>query len=186
MPKDLDQWVMDAKQGSSYAFDAIVSALEVDLYRLCYRMMGNEHDAQDTLQDAFLTLYQKLYQYSNKSSFQTWAYRVTLNTCYNALARRKHFSNQEHIEISSLEIEDSLSVSPEETLIRQDKAMLIQHCLDKLPDQYRSVIILRDFQELSYDDVAQSLRLSLPTVKNRLFRARQRLKKLLEESGYDL
>jgi RNA polymerase sigma-70 factor (ECF subfamily) len=184
-----EQLVKRSLQGDTIAFEQLVIQYQNKIYALSYRYMGNEEDAYDMTQEAFLKAYRSLRTFKGDSSFGTWMYRVATNVCLDELRRRKR-------RIISLSLDEPLATNDGDELEKEipDKSLTpdiiyeqkefsdyIQNLLNEMKPEHKSVIILRDIMELSYEEIAGVLNCSLGTVKSRLSRARNVLRKKLED-----
>lgn len=171
------------KDGDASAFDEIISKYQDKLYNLCRHMLGNAHDAEDAAQDVFLKAYQNLNKFKPDSSLYTWLYRIAINTCIDY--RRKPFF--ESLFKTSKEGDvfavDQLSDSPSPERLYESKLIsnAIQLALGRLSEKLRTVIVLKEIEGLSYEEMAEVLDVSIGTVKSRISRAREELKKLLKK-----
>lgn len=167
------------KQGNLEAFDMLVRRYESKIYNMAYRFMGNDADAGDLAQETFIRLYKSLPTFRGESAFLTWLYRICANACRDELRKKKRQQ-----EISWDEISCGLEATakynndplPEEILEQLELKDSIQFCLGSLSEEHRLIIILREIQELSYDEIARVLDCTMGTVKSRLSRARLALK----------
>ena len=175
-----DILIEKSKQGDLDAFNLLVRRYEVKIYNMAYRFMGNHADAGDLAQETFIRLYKSLPTFRGESGFLTWLYRVCANACRDELRRQKRQQKISWEEIScGLETTATLYNNeplPEEMLERQELKASIQLCLDSLSEEHRLILILREIQELSYDEIARVLDCTMGTVKSRLSRARLALK----------
>jgi RNA polymerase sigma-70 factor (ECF subfamily) len=157
------------------------------VYNLAYRMSNNSHEAEDISQEAFLRAYQSLARFNPSYKFSTWLYQITLNIV------RDKFKKKEIDSVSldtPIETDDSefypqpadSTNNPEQIITQQEDAQIIQKAILSLPLKYREVIILRHLQDLSYIEIANILKLPQGTVKVRLYRAREQLRKILLNS----
>ncbi|MHB9146415.1 MAG: sigma-70 family RNA polymerase sigma factor [Symbiobacteriia bacterium] len=186
----LDEGALVARacQGEVEAFEQLVAAYERKVYNLAYRLTGSPDDAADVAQEALLKVYTSLPEFRGDSSFSTWLYRVVSNTCLDELRRRKR---QRAVSLDQpLTLVDGEDLSrqwaddsdgPEEILTRKEQRALVQQAITLLDEEHRVIIVMRDIQGLSYQEVADSLGLSLGTVKSRLNRARAALQKKFSE-----
>jgi RNA polymerase sigma-70 factor (ECF subfamily) len=150
------------------------------------RFTRNHEDAEEVLQDVFTTLYQKLEGFQGKSAFSSWLYRIIVNAAFMKLRKRKQ-NNTISIEdlaptIRQQQVEKEHSISNRSDLLSINKEMrdIIDSALNRLPDQYRAVFVLRDVDGLSNQEVGEILDLSIPAVKSRLHRSRLMLRKRLQ------
>lgn len=184
-----EQLIKKSLQGNTEAFEELVLQYQNKIYALSYRYMGNEEDAYDMTQEAFLKAYRSLRSFKGDSSFGTWMYRVATNVCLDELRRRKRrivaFSLDEPLATTDgdgvdKEIKDT-SLTPDLIYEKQEFSTYIQNLIDQLKPEHKTVIVLRDIMELSYEEIAATLNCSIGTVKSRLSRARTSLKKKFPE-----
>jgi len=189
LPVPDDELVRRAQAGNSEAFEELVRRYERKVYNIAYRLLGNEQDASEALQDAFLRAYRFLSKFQFKSSFYTWLYRIATNVSLSKLRGR------ERVETVSLDqtVGDSGEVAleipdykyaPERLMQQRELRQALQDAVDELPEDYRSVVVLRDLEDLSNEEVSKVLKLSVAAVKSRLHRGRlvlrEKLAKYLE------
>lgn len=178
-------------QGETQAFEELVLQYQDKVYALAYRYMGNEEDAYDMSQEAFIKAYRSLRSFKGNSSFGTWIYRVATNVCLDELRKRKRrivplpldepLATQEGDGVDK-EIADP---SPTMDILYEQKefSQYIQNLLDQLKPDHKTVIVLRDLMDLSYEEIASVLDCSIGTVKSRLSRARMVFKKTFNRQG---
>jgi len=173
--------------GNTQMFSRLIDNYKNMVYNLAYRMSNNFQEAEDISQEAFLRAFQSLTRFNSSYKFSTWLYQITLNII------RDKFKRKEIDEVSldtPIETDDSefylqpadLTNNPEQIITRQEDARAIQKAILSLPLKYREVIVLRHLQDLSYIEITNILKLPTGTVKVRLYRAREQLKKILENS----
>lgn len=180
--------VQKAKAGDRDAFAALVSAYEGKIYNLALRYLGNREDAMDASQEVFLRVFRFLPGFQEESGFSTWIYRIGVNVCKDMLAKRTR-RNELPLEIPddeedyrTAEVADS-RYDPEVIAQQADLRKALADAIGDLPQQQREMIVLRDIQGLSYEEIAKVLALESGTVKSRLSRARENLRKKLLQSG---
>jgi len=177
--------VQKTKNGDLDAFDELVRRYEGKIYGLAYRFMGNHADAGDLAQDTFIRIYQALSGFRGDAAFSTWLYRIAANICRDELRKRQRrhsVSMEEMIDASPANVPTADgSYSPEETVQRREVQRQVQLCLNELTDDHRLVLIMREIQGLSYEEIASALQCSIGTVKSRISRARNALKEKLSE-----
>ena len=166
-----------ASQGDASAFNELLGAHEQQMYAVCYRMFGNQPDAQDGLQEAMLRVFKALPTFKGQSAFSTWLYRITMNACLDELRKRK---NRTSTSLDGL-ISDGWSPksdmeSPDEHVIRTERARVLHAAIQELPEEMRSAIVLRDLRGLAYEEIADMLNVSIGTVKSRISRGREKLR----------
>ncbi|HNX82120.1 MAG TPA: sigma-70 family RNA polymerase sigma factor [Candidatus Omnitrophota bacterium] len=172
------------------AFDALITRYKNRIFHLCYRFLGNYEEANDSAQETFVKVYRALDTFRFESSFSTWIYRIAVNTCKNKLVsaeyrmRRRTSSIDTPLETSEndcpLEIADEKAQTGRGELEKKEKSAVIQAAIETLPEEQRSIVILRDIQGLSYEEISQITGFNLGTVKSKLARARCALKEKLQ------
>ena len=174
--------------GDANAFETLVLEYEKNVYNIALRMTGNSEDAADMTQEAFIKAYNSLQAFRGDSKFSVWLYRIVSNVCLDFLRsknRRPTVSlsvEDDDGEDTQLDVADE-SQSPELLLDRKLTRDSVRRGLDSLPPDYRQILLLREIQGLSYDEIAQALSLEVGTVKSRIFRARKRLCTFLIDDG---
>ena len=177
--------------GDRTAFDALVLKHKDKVFNLCYWFLGDTQEANDSAQDTFIKVYRSLKKFRLESAFSTWLYRIAANTCKNRLKSLEYRHNKKIAWLDnpgeieggqySAEIHDK-SPSPMIDFEKKERMMLIQRAIASLPTDQRTVVVLRDIEGLSYEEVANITGLNFGTVKSRLSRARQQLRKKLRET----
>lgn len=171
--------------GDTRAFEELVEKYQHKIYNLAYRYMGNDEDASDMAQEALIKAYRSLASFKGDSSLGTWLYRITTNVCLDELRKRKRtlhmISTDEPVTITDGdEIErDIPDPSPTADIIYQYKEteVYLQSLINMLKPDQKTVIILRDVMDLTYEEIAEVLNCSIGTVKSRLSRGRENLRK---------
>lgn len=185
----LDDHALVAKiqAGEKNAFATLVSRWQDKVYTQCYRQLGNEELAQEAAQEIFIKLYKGLGSFQFQAKFSTWLFRIVLNHCSNLrdyhFRRKKDF--HEPLEGSNLDNPRQLQAQmdlPDQRMEREEQREIIQSCLNELPEEQREILILRDIQGLSYEEISEALSLNLGTVKSRVHRARNSLRPILQEA----
>ena len=165
------QLVAQAIQGDQAAQRALYDAYVDRVYRLAYRVAGDDELARDFTQEAFIRAYRKLDTFDTRLRFFSWLYRILLNECLNARrGRRPHEAITPDLLVGG---------DPDNIVEASERRRQVQQALLMLPHDYRAVIVLRHFAELAYDEIADTLGIPAKTVKSRLYTARQRLSELL-------
>jgi len=173
------------RAGDRVEFSRLVEAYSGKLYRLALKMLGNQQDAEDILQEAFLKAYRHLNTFDGRSSLSTWLYRIATNEALMKLRRKnpETVSIDEPVETMEGEQEPLQIVDwcclPEEELLSEEVRAYIDKAVERLPESLRVVFILRDIDELSTHETAQALEITEEAVKTRLSRARMRLREEL-------
>ena len=180
-PLDLDQLdeqqlVAACLEGREGAFDLIVERHRRSVYQVCYRFVGNHEDASDLSQDVFLRAYRGLRNFRGGSSLATWLYRIGVNVCLNRMATKKPITE----DIDARQHVDTARESQVERVLREERGVRVRAAITQLPPKQRATLILRMYQELSHEEIAQVLGSSVGAVKANFFHALGNLKKILE------
>jgi RNA polymerase sigma-70 factor, ECF subfamily len=174
------RWIEAAVRGDHQAFGRIVDAYKAPVYNLAYRMLRSGPEAEDAAQEIFLRAYTKLASYDRARKFSTWLLSIASNYCIDMLRRRR---------ATIVDIEDvafslpSDAPGPERSALVQEQREAVARAINRLPDGYRLVTVLRYYNDLSYEEIEQATGLSEATVKTRLHRARRQLEELLDAEG---
>ena len=182
------QIVRKVLQGDVNAFEKLVTEYEKAVYAIAQRMTGNAEDAADMTQETFIKAYNSLQSFRGDSKFSVWLYRIANNVCLDFLRSRNRrpavslSAEDDDGEETQLDIADE-SQSPELLLERSLTRDAVRRGLDTLPPDYRQILLLREIQGLSYEEIASALGIESGTVKSRIFRARKRLCTFLIEDG---
>jgi RNA polymerase sigma-70 factor (ECF subfamily) len=177
--------VAAAKSGDAAAFEELVSRYERKIFRLTMNITRNREDAEDAMQDAFLKSYSHLKTFQGDSRFYTWLVRIAANEALMRLRKRRpnQFSLDEPIEgdedLMPRELQD-WGPGPEQRFAQTEMREILSSVIDELEPDYRTVFVLRDIEELSTEDTASTLGISVPAVKSRLLRARLKLRQKLD------
>ena len=180
MPAIEQQLIDAAIAGDSYAFEQLVQPLEGRIYAVALRMCQNREDAQDCMQEAMIRIYRALSGFKGQSSFSTWVYRITMNTCLDELRRRKarKSTSLDNLVDAGWSPSDETD-TPERHAVQSEQRRTIERAIADLPEDMRAAIVLRDIQGLAYDEIAAALDVNVGTVKSRISRARERLREKL-------
>jgi len=189
MTKDEELAVIRKVQsGDVNAFEELVTAYQKNVYNLALRMTGNPQDAEDMAQEAFLKAYNSLSSFRGESRFSVWLYRIVSNVCLDYLRKNGKRSTvslsveDDDGEDIQLELPDT-SQSPEEVLEKKLTREAVRRGLASLPPDSRQILLLREIQGLSYEEIGEVLGLESGTVKSRIFRARKKLVDFLLQDG---
>ncbi|MHA6483696.1 RNA polymerase sigma factor [Paenibacillus sp. strain BS8-2] len=165
-----------AQSGDRDALITLLREIENHVYRTAYYILNNEQDAMDASQEALIRIYTKIGSYEEKAQFKTWIQRIVTNICIDKFRR-----NKPTISIDEHELVFREKQNVEEEVLSAYALKDIQSAIEQLPENHRSVVVLRYLQDFSYNEIAESLDLPLNTVKSYLFRARQQLQNLLHD-----
>ncbi len=177
--------VMD---GNTNAFEDLVLEYQKQVYHITLKMTGSEEDAFDLSQETFLKAYRSLSAFRGEASFGTWLYRMAANICIDFLRKKKRgeklisLDEEEEEGRRPLELPD-LRYEPQNALEKKEIRESVRAGLQKLPHEQRLILVLRDVEGFSYQEIADTLKIELGTVKSRIFRARAHLARLLTEDG---
>lgn len=167
-------WIERATQGDDDAFTQIVESYQIPVYNLCYRMLGNKEEAEDAAQETFLRAYRNLNRYDPKRKFVTWLLSIASHYCIDRLRRRR---------LKLVSLDDLLprrergasTPGAEVNVLQNEHAEEIRSMLDGIGEKDRAAVILRYWYDFSYEEIAESLSLSLSAVKSRLHRTRREM-----------
>ena len=177
--------VAQAKTGGEEAFTELVTRYEGNIYRLARHITQNPEDAEDVLQETFLKAYEHLADFQGNSKFYTWLVRIAVNQALMKLRKRKtdaSVSLDDPYDTGEESLVREIAVwepNPEQTYSQEEIRAILEKAVDSLPPTFRAVFALRDIEELSTEETAAALNLSIPAVKSRLLRARLRLREKL-------
>lgn len=179
--------IKEAQRGNILAFERLVKRYDRQVMQMAYNMLNNVHDAEDVYQEIFVRVFKNLHRFQFRSAFSTWLYRVVVNTCINhqkMRRKRQHYSlNNTHEESreswhATLKGEE---ISPEDSVLNQELSQEITAAVEQLSEKQKAVFILRHYHGRKLKDIAGILNCTEGTVKNYLFRATQKMQKLLQE-----
>jgi len=176
------EWVEAALEGDQRAFERLVEHYQTAVFNLAYRMLGEPQEAEDAAQEVFLRAYANLSRYDPERSFKTWLLSIASNHCIDRLRKRRltWLSIEEEEGVSAHPSLVSMTPGPEDAYLEQERSADMQALLAQLPPDYRLVVVLRYWYDMSYAEIADALQTSESAIKSRLFRARQTLAGLLE------
>ena len=188
--------VAQAKAGDQNAFAELVNHYERKIYRLAKNITRNDEDAEDVLQEAFLKAYSHLDNFKGDSKFYTWIVRIAVNEALMRLRKRKTDRSvplDEPMEVGEETVNREIAVwedNPEQRYSREEWRQILDEAIDSLKPDFRTVFVLRDIEELSTEETAEALGISVPAVKSRLLRARltlrEKLTRQFKRKGEDL
>ena len=172
-----DRLIERAMSGDARAFSELMSLHEKRMYAVAVRMCGNHEDAQDCLQEAMLRIFRAISGFKAQSSFSTWVYRITMNTCLDELRRRKSRpgTSLDGLLDAGWSPTDERD-TPEKHAVRSEQMRKLHAFIRELPEDMRAAVILRDIQGMSYEDIATALDTNVGTIKSRISRGREKLR----------
>ncbi|UCF87778.1 MAG: sigma-70 family RNA polymerase sigma factor [Nitrospiraceae bacterium] len=177
--------VQRCQRGDTEAYEEIVRKYQKKLFNIAYRMTGDYHEAADVVQDAFIAVYRNIRGFQGRSRFSTWMYTIVINVSRNRMRQvrkrsfHEHFSLDNPVETEKGQImieQPSGDLSALERLEKRERGQKVQECMSTLDNEFREVIVLRDIQGFSYDEISEMLNIAEGTVKSRLYRAREKVK----------
>jgi len=177
--------IQKSKDGDVSAFEELITEYKKIAYNIALRILKNKEDAEDISQEALIKVFRSINQFNMMSSFKTWLYRIVVNTCLDFKRTQKALVISVDQPIQSghneffVDIQDDRP-SPEEIAQSKQTQKVIVDTIDKLEEDFRNVIILRDINGFSYEEISEILSCNIGTVKSRISRGRQRLKEMLE------
>jgi RNA polymerase sigma-70 factor (ECF subfamily) len=173
------------RSGDDRAFEELVRRYQRQVANVIYLTMGSREEVDDLTQEVFMRVHRSLSRFERGASVFSWIYRIAINLCIDEIRRRKirKTMSLEFFTDHRLERERQSKARPsaDEQTLKEEKNQMIRDALQKLSTVHRQVIILREYEEMSYDEIAKTLRISTQAVKSRLFRARDELRNLLKD-----
>jgi RNA polymerase sigma-70 factor (ECF subfamily) len=181
--------IAGALAGDQDAFQALVQRYQDRIFRMLARWASDRMETEDLAQEVFVKVFRKLHTFQHGSSFYTWLYRIAVNTASDWHARRR--TRRLHLvedvaEVAAAGRRELQGSSAAEPLLAEELARVTREVLATLPEKYKTVLILREYEDMSYNEMAEVIGCSIGTVESRLFRARQRFKQALERRYPDL
>ncbi len=177
-------WIAAAREGDQGAFEELVRLYEKRVLALTQRMCKNPEDAAEAAQEAFFAAWRGLKNFRGDSSFSTWIYRLASNACVDLLRREGKQQAAGSLDDGELNLDvPSAAASPQEEAERRELREQIEEGLRALPPEYRAALVLREIQQLRYDEIGEALGVDIGTVKSRINRGRKKLRIFLLERG---
>lgn len=182
--------VQRVRSGDQRAFKLLVERYQRKIYGVAVGMLKDREEALDVSQEAFVKVYRYLEHFKGDSSFYTWLYRIAVNICIDILRRRG--GAREQVELDEGQLMDTaeanigalgtrLGTNPQKSALRKELAEKIQQALEQIPEKHRAILLLREIEGMSYEDLARTLEVPKGTVMSRLFHARAKMQKILSE-----
>ncbi len=180
-----------ASEGSQQAFEELVRKYRGLIYNLIYRMVGNREETEDLVQETFVKAFRSLKSFNEEFAFSTWLYKIATNHTIDLLRKKRLqlLSLDEPVRTHEGEMTREYpdeNFNPERAFITSESTNIIFGAIEALPEKYRTIIRLRHKEDKSYEEISQILRIPIGTVKARLFRARELLRKELKKSGLQI
>lgn len=167
------------RAGDRSAFENLVQVYYAYVYRLSLRLLGQANDAEDATQETFITIHRAIKRFKGGSALSTWIYRIAYNTCLDELRRQKRRPVTHWDEAAAEYMQADPDQAPEDMIIAREDQQVIRAALAELPIEYRAVLVLREVEDLSYEEIADVLQCPVGTVRSRLARGRRRLAETL-------
>ena len=186
MPNSEQELIERSQKGDVASFEVLIHQYQVYVYNIAYRTLGHEEDAKDAAQDALIKVFKNISQFTGDAQFSTWLYRIVVNTCKDYLRKQASLKETTMTGLDAdgesvlWEIPASDTLHPEKQLERKEIQLKIHSALDKLPEANKTVVILRDIQGLSYEEISHIEDCSVGTVKSRINRGRKYLREFLQ------
>jgi len=180
--------ILAVKAGDAAAFQTLVNKYKNQVYSHCYRMVNDEEESNDLSQEVFLKVFRYIQKYEHTYSFYTWLYRITVNSCIDYLRKKRRHPNNVSLshgydndpsEVGKDQDYPDFSMMPDKHLHTLELNGVLSKAIGELSEKLRVIIVMKEIDGMSYDEIADILKCSRGTVKSRLFRARERLKELL-------
>ena len=182
-PTELDRLVAAARDGDRPAFDELVRRTYVDTYSLAMRLTAHEEDARDVVQETYLRAWKGLKGFRGDAQFTTWLYRITANTAYTTVKRRRRHRVDALDALLEEPVETRIEAQPEESAEQSAMLARLSGALEQLAPKLRVLVVLKDVYGLSHEEIAEELGISVPAAKVRLHRGRKKLRDLLYEDS---
>jgi RNA polymerase sigma-70 factor (ECF subfamily) len=184
------QLILEVQQGNRQAFDQLMLKYHRRVFNIAFRIFGDYYQADEVAQDVFVRAFKSIRSFKFQAQFMSWLYRITINLCRNRMKKNQKqksrklsldapYDNQ-HEHQRKREIADE-SMAADKAILDKELSTIIQCALNTLEPEFKEIIVLRDIQQLSYEEISQIIKLNLGTVKSRLHRARALLAGRLEE-----
>jgi RNA polymerase sigma-70 factor, ECF subfamily len=179
--------VRGLRAGIESAYEELLTRYQQPVYGIVYRLLGDQNDACDVVQEIFLKVFRSVHSFKERSSFRTWIYRIAVNEAHN---HRRWFSRHRKREVAidredgaygAFEIAPDPGPSPFDFALDRETHLLIERALEEISPVFRTAVVLRDIEGLGYEEIAEILQISLGTVKSRILRGREALRRVLSE-----
>jgi len=168
------------KKGDIDSYSILINEYQNNIYSLCLSIVKNVDDALDLTQEAFLIAYENIKNFKQEAKFSTWVYRIAYNLCVNFIKRKGEIFSLENEDVTNVEIEDKTSSIWKE-IEKDERIKMISEGLKRIKDSDRLIIELKDIKGLTYEEISIILSIPMGTVKSKLYRARENLKKVVED-----
>ena len=185
LKKDTSPLIKKAIEGDESAYKELLDSYHNAIYHLLFKMVHNKGETEDLVQEAFIKAFRALPSFNEEYAFSTWLYKIAINNCIDHMRKKrlKTFSMNKPVKAKDGEVEREIpdsSMTPDKGILNEERRSILEEAIDDLPENYRIAIALRHSEERSYEEIAEILDIPLGTVKARIFRAREMLKKKLK------
>jgi len=172
----------EIRKGNKKSFELLIIKYEKPIFNLIFNFVKETDVVSELAQETFLKAFKSINSFKGDSTFYTWLRRIAINNSINYLNTRNQFSLESEIEENnfSRHIGDSKFYTPEDKVLLEETSTVVKAALDSLPDRLRTILIMREFEDMSYEEIAEVLQCPVGTVRSRLFHARRILKEKLE------
>ena len=173
------QWVQDVLAGNKQAYANIINKYKNQLYATILRMTKNPQDAQDLVQEAFIKVYSQLGKFDGNGSFSSWMYRVAINHCMDEFRKKRY-------QMKQVEVDEEKVINPnhpEIIFLKKEKSRQLERLIATLTEDERMIILLRYVNELSYDEISELVETPLSQVRNKLHRAKKKMRDTVKREG---
>lgn len=174
-----DDLMKRCREGDMGAFELIVLRYKDAIFNFVYHLLTDYHRTQDISQETFLRVLKNVDKYKSKNYFKTWLYKIAVNLCKNELRDR---GRRRILSLDDMELDSSIGgryIPPDEAYEKEEIRKLVKNVVEALPEDQRMAIVLREYQDFSYEEIASTLNCSLGAVKSKIHRARQNVKDAL-------
>lgn len=175
------------RAGIESAYEELIARYQQPVYSMVFRLLGDQNDASDVVQEVFLKIFRSVNSFKERSSLRTWIYRIAVNEAHN---HRRWFSRHRKREVTldheddehrAFDVTPDPGPSPFDFALDRETHLLIQRALEEISPVFRTAVVLRDIEGLGYEEIAEILQISLGTVKSRILRGREALRRVLSE-----
>jgi len=182
--------VSRSREGDKAAFSKLVSSYYEMVYAVCYGVLRNREAARDTAQEAFMKAWREISRFKGDSKFKTWIYRIAMNAAIDAVRRRRPQVSLDATDVSDEEGQAPVIISddrpgPREEASKDELKQMMARAVEQLSPDHRAILVLREWQGLSYEEIAETLELEMGTVMSRIHYAKKKLGEVLQRMGFN-
>jgi len=188
LKSDNSELIKKAIEGDESSYSNLLENYRGAIYNLLFKMVRNKEETEDLVQEAFMKAFKALPSFNEEYAFSTWLYKIAINNCIDHMRKKKlkTYSINKPVQSNDGELDREFpdtSMSPDKSILSEERSNIIESAIDELPANYKTAIIMRHSEEKSYEEISQILNIPLGTVKARIFRAREMLKKKLKDKA---